>query len=77
MIVCIPVIPQNSVCVQIEFNDYLATAACFFGVDLAMLVQIPFFILFLAFRHLVRADIKVLLSPEQPPALNCGSDKLD
>ncbi len=77
MIVHVCVIPQNSVCVRIEFNDYLATAACFFGVDLAMPVWIPFFVLFSASRHLARADVKVLLGPEQSPALNRGSDELN
>jgi hypothetical protein len=46
------VIPQNSVCVQIEFNDYLAMAAHFFEAALVMPAQILFFILFLASRQL-------------------------
>jgi len=71
------VIPQNSVCVQIEFNDYPAPAACFFEADLAMLAWILLFVLFLASRQLAQADIKSLLSPEQSPMLNHRSDKLD
>jgi hypothetical protein len=60
MIVHICVIPQNSVCVWIEFNDYPATAAYFFGANLVTPVQFLFFVLFLTSGQLVRADIKSL-----------------
>ena len=77
MIVHVCIIPQNSVCVRIEFNDYWAPAACFFGADLVMPARILLFVLFLASRQLARADIKSLLSPEQSPILNRRSDELD
>jgi hypothetical protein len=70
------VIPQNSICVQIEFNDYPALAACFFGANLAMPAQI-LFVLFPASGQLARADIKSLLGPERSPVLNRRSDELD
>jgi hypothetical protein len=45
---CIPVMPQNGVGVQIKFNYDAATAACFFRANLAILVWFFFLILFLA-----------------------------
>ena len=77
MIVHVCVIPQNSVCVRIEFNDYWAPAACFFGADLVMPARILLFVLFLASRQLAQADVKSLLGPERSPTLNHGSDELD
>jgi hypothetical protein len=77
VIMYICVIPQNSICVRIEFNDYPATAACFFGADLATPVQILFFVLLPAAGQLARADVKSLLGPERSPVLNRGSDELD
>ena len=53
MIVRVDVIPQNSVCMQIEFDCDVAMAAGLFRVDLAMLAWILFFINFPASGHLV------------------------
>jgi hypothetical protein len=77
------VIPQNSVGVWIEFNDYLATATCFFGANFVAPVRMFFFELCPASGRLAQADIKLLLGPERStvlnhgPVLNRGSDELD